>query len=50
MEDVLPGREANDLPWGKKVFPGGSEVGETIQINYKMNLIEDKCQRFSLTL
>ena len=23
----LPGRGANDLPWGKKGFPGGPGVG-----------------------
>ena len=27
FEVVLPGRRANDLPWGRKGFPGEPEVG-----------------------
>ena len=27
MEFILPGRGANDLPWGRKGLPGGPEVG-----------------------
>ena len=37
------GRGANHLPWERKDLTGG-----TIQINYKMNFIQDSCQRFSL--
>ena len=27
LEVVLPMRGANDLPWGKKCFPGGPGLG-----------------------
>ena len=26
LEVALPGREANDLPWGSKGFPGEPEI------------------------
>ena len=47
LEVALPGRGAIDLPRGRKGLPGGSEVGENIQINYKMNYIQVSFQRFS---
>ena len=33
---------------GKEVLAEGQGVGKIIQINYKMNLIQDSCQRLSL--
>ena len=41
---------ANDLSRGRKALPGGPEVvgNYTVQINYKMNFIQDSFQRFSL--
>ena len=30
LEVVLPGREANDLPWGRKDFSGGPGVFSTV--------------------
>ena len=48
LEVVLPERESNDLPWGRKNLRGSPGMGETIQINYKINFIQHSCQRFSL--
>ena len=36
------------LTLGRKCLPEGQGVGQTMQINYKMNLIQDSCQRLSL--
>ena len=41
---------ANDIPWERRVCLGEQGWGETIQINYKINFIQDSCQRFSLHL
>ena len=41
LELVLPGSEANNLTWGRKGSPVGLRVGEDIQINYKLNFIQD---------
>ena len=39
---------ANYLLWGRKDLPMGPGVGGAIQINCKVNFIQDSCQRFSL--
>ena len=43
-----PWEGGNHLPWGRKRLPGGPGVGRNMQINHKMNLIQDSCQRFFL--
>ena len=48
FEVVLPGKRANQLPQGRKSLPGRTRVEETIQINYKINFIQESFQRFSL--
>ena len=41
------GRQITYLGKGR-VSLGDQGLGETIQINYKMNFIQDSCERFSL--
>ena len=41
LEVVLPGREANDLLGERRVCLEGEGKGEPIQINYKINFIQD---------
>ena len=48
LEAVLPGKGANDLPWGRKGLPGEPEVWGNYTDYYKMNFIQDHCERFFL--
>ena len=48
LEVALPGRRQMTYLGEGRVWLGDQGYGETIQINYKMNFIQDSCQRFSL--
>ena len=41
LEVVLPGREANNLLGERRVCLWGQGKGEPIQINYKINFIQE---------
>ena len=48
LEIVLPGRGQMTYLGEGKVCLGGQRYGQTIQINSKMNFIQDSCQVFPL--
>ena len=38
----------NHLTWERKDLPGRPGLGESYKLNYKMNFVQDSCQRFLL--